>query len=389
MKIKVGVFFGGRSVEHEVSVISALQTIDALEKANYEVLPVYISKAGGFYTGNHLKEVDNYKNQKKLVAEAQQLVFAPMHQGFQLLHLQEGFFKKNIKYEIDVAFPVLHGTFGEDGAIQGLFELLDVPYVGCNVLASANGMDKVAMKMILREAGLAVVDYQWFYIKDYIKNPTKYLDDIIKKLGFPLMVKPANLGSSVGIEKATTREELEEAIDYAGQFAAKILVEKMIKQLREINCSVLGDAENGEPSACEEPLKSGEFLSYKDKYVSEEASKGISGAKRILPAHLPTEMSEKIQKMAMDTFKVLGCAGVSRIDIMIDETDNSIYVNEINTIPGSLSFYLWEATDKSFTSLVTDLINIAFKAHRSKNEVKLSFDEFNIFNTKGLKLGKA
>lgn len=388
MKVKVGVFFGGRSVEHEISVISAMQTMLALEEAGYEVFPIYISKTGGFYTGENLREVENYKNQKQLIANAQQLAISPMHEGYQFLHLQEGFFKKSTKYQVDVAFPVLHGTFGEDGALQGMLELLDVPYVGCNVLASATGMDKVAMKMILREAGLPVIDYTWFYSKDYFKQPEPLLDKMIEQLGFPLIVKPADLGSSVGISQAHNRAQLEDAIDNASQFASKILVEKMISQLREINCSVLGTAQDCQPSACEEPVRSGEFLSYKDKYVSDGGgSKGMRTAKRILPAHLTDEVTKTIQDMAVATFKILGCAGVSRIDMMIDESNDNIYVNEINTIPGSLSFYLWEATDKNFATLVTDLVNTALKVHREKEEVNLSFDDFNIFDSQG-KAGK-
>lgn len=388
MKIKVGVFFGGRSVEHEISVISAMQTMLALDEAGYEVLPIYISKTGAFYTGDGLREVENYKDQKQLIANAQQLAITPMHEGFQFLHLQEGFFKKSTKYQIDVAFPVLHGTFGEDGGLQGMLELMDIPYVGCNVLASSTGMDKVVMKMILREAGLPVIDYTWFYSKDYFKKPAPLLDKMIEDLGFPLIVKPADLGSSVGISQAHNRAQLEDAIDHASQFAAKILVEKMISQLREINCSVLGTAQDCQPSACEEPVRSGEFLTYKDKYVSDgSGSKGMRTAKRILPAQLPDAMTKLIQNMSVETFKTLGCAGVSRIDMMIDESNNQVYVNEINTIPGSLSFYLWEATNKTFPALVTDLVNIATKVHRDKNDVNLSFDDFNIFNSQG-KAGK-
>lgn len=388
MKVKVGVFFGGRSVEHEISVISAMQTMLALDEAGYDVLPIYISKTGGFYTGDGLREVENYKDQKQLMSQSQQLAIAPMHDGYHFLHLQEGFFKKSTKYQIDIAFPVLHGTFGEDGALQGMLELLDIPYVGCNVLASATGMDKVVMKMILREAGLSVIDYTWFYSKDYFKNSAPLLDKMIEDLGFPLIVKPADLGSSVGISQAHNRAELEDAIDNASQFASKILVEKMISQLREINCAVLGTAQDCQASACEEPVRSGEFLTYQDKYVSNNGgSKGMRTAKRILPAQLSDAITKQIQHMAVTTFKTLGCAGVSRIDMMIDESDDRIYVNEINTIPGSLSFYLWEATNKNFPVLVTDLVNIATKVHREKKEVNLSFDDFNIFNSQG-KLGK-
>ncbi len=384
MKANIGVFFGGRSVEHEISVISALQTIQAIDRNRYEVTPIYISKSGHWYTGDLLLEVDNYRNLETLLKDSTKIVMSPNFEEYTFVESNaKGLFKKPLKGKIDIAFPVLHGSFGEDGAIQGLFELMGIPYVGCNVLSSAVGMDKIMMKMVLKESAIPVVDYVWFYSKNWQQDTDKHIQKVEAKLGYPVIVKPANLGSSVGIKKANNREELEEAVDYASSFAHKLLVERTIVDLKEINCSVLGNYESAIASTCEEPLMSGEILSYQDKYVSKGGSKGMTSTKRKLPAEIPAEMSDKIKQLAIDTFQTLGCAGVSRIDFLLDQATNDIYVNEINTIPGSLSFYLWEATDKNFNQLVNDLIDTAFKNYREKNNLTFSYDETNIFSMSG------
>ncbi|HAS42114.1 MAG TPA: D-alanine--D-alanine ligase [Microscillaceae bacterium] len=384
MKANIGVFFGGRSVEHEISVISALQTIQAIDRNRYEVTPIYISKNGHWYTGDLLLEVDNYRNLEELLKNSTKIVMSPNFEEYTFIESgAKGLFKKPLKGKIDIAFPVLHGSFGEDGAIQGLFELMGIPYVGCNVLSSAIGMDKIMMKMVLKESEIPVVDYVWFYSKNWQQDTDQHIQKVESKLGYPVIVKPANLGSSVGIKKASNREELEEAVDYASSFAHKLLVERTIVDLKEINCSVLGNYENAIASTCEEPLMSGEILSYQDKYVSKGGSKGMTSTKRKLPAEIPAEMSDKIKQLAVNTFQTLGCAGVSRIDFLLDQATNDIYVNEINTIPGSLSFYLWEATDKNFNQLVNDLIDTAFKNYREKNNLTFSYDETNIFSMSG------
>lgn len=394
MKANIGVFFGGRSVEHEISVISALQSIQAIDKTRYDVTPIYISKNGQWYTGDLLLEIDNYRNLDELLKNSTKIIFSPNFEEYSFVESgAKGLFKKPLKGKIDIAFPVLHGSFGEDGAIQGLFELMGIPYIGCDVLSSAIGMDKIMMKMVLKESGIPVVDYVWFYSKNWQQDTDSHIKKVEDTLGYPVIVKPANLGSSVGIKKASNRDELEEAIDYASGFAHKLLVERTIVDLKEINCSVLGNYENAIASTCEEPLMSGEILSYQDKYVSKGGSKGMSSTKRKLPAEIPTETSDKIKKLAIETFQTLGCAGVSRIDFLLDQSTNGIYVNEINTIPGSLSFYLWEATDKNFNQLVNDLIDTAFKNYREKNNLTFSYDETNIFSMSGkgggMKLSKS
>lgn len=390
MKVNIGVFFGGRSVEHEISVISALQAISAFDKNKYDITPIYITKEGKWYSGNELLNVDAYKNLKQLLSTATEIYMTPGFGDFSIYPVQKSFFRQKALGKIDLAFPILHGTNGEDGVLQGFLELKGIPYAGCNVLASAVGMDKVMMKMVLKESGIPVVDYTWFTDKSWHTNQEAVLANI-RKIGFPLIVKPANLGSSVGVSKATNDAELTAAIDLAGRFSQRILVEKMVTNLTEINCSVLGDSDSQTASVCEEPFGSGDILSYEDKYLSKGSgsSKGMSSTKRQIPALISEELAATIQGLAKETFRVLSCAGVSRIDFLLDTQSNTVYVNEINTIPGSLSFYLWEATNKTFVELLNDLVNLALKRHRERDNLLVSYGE-NIFSmSKGsMKLGK-
>lgn len=385
MKTNVAVFFGGRSVEHEISVISALQAINAFDTDKYNVVPVYISKSGRWYTGPELLEVRNYRDMKKLVASATEVYMRPEYGDYNLYRSQGNLLGKKapVIVRLDAALPVLHGSHGEDGIFEGLLETIGIPYAGCDTLSSANGMDKITMKMILDACDVPVVDYVWFTDGQWRTRREEMLDKVEKKLGYPVIVKPANLGSSVGIRKAADRAELAKAIDNAEKFSNRLIVEHMVGQLQEINCSVLGNADDCRPSVCEEPVKSGDFLSYEDKYMSGGGSKGgskqgMQSSERRVPADLPAETTERIRRMACDTFSALGCHGVSRVDVMIDRADGSIYVNEINTIPGSLSFYLWEATGLSFSGLIDELMRLAFDRKRAQDLKTFSFDN-NIF----------
>lgn len=381
MKTNVAVFFGGRSVEHEISVISALQAINAFDKEKYEIVPVYITKQGRWFTGDNLLDIRNYKDMKSLTDNATEVFMRPEYGDYNLYKAETGrFMKRNpIVKELHVAIPVLHGTNGEDGIFEGLLETIGIPFAGCNTLSSANGMDKITMKMILRESGIPVVDYVWFTDKEWFKRRDEILDEVEQKLGFPVIVKPANLGSSVGIGKASDREELIAKINNAEKFSQRIIVEHMVRKLKEINCSVLGDADDHQSSVCEEPIKSGDILSYEDKYMGgTKTNAGMQSSEKRIPADLPEETSEKIRKMAADTFRVLSCHGVSRIDVMIEEEDNSIYVNEINTIPGSLSFYLWEASGIPFSQLMDKLVELALRRKRETDRKTFSYDH-NIF----------
>lgn len=381
MKTNVAVFFGGRSVEHEISVISALQAINAFDKEKYNIIPVYITKQGRWFTGEKLLEISNYRDMSKLVDGCEEVFMRPEYGDYNLYKANTGMFSKRnpVVSEIHVVIPVLHGTNGEDGIFEGLLETIGIPFAGCNTLSSANGMDKITMKMILRESGIPVVDYVWFTDHEWLSGRDAIIAKIEKQLGYPVIVKPANLGSSVGIGKASNRNELVEKIDNAEKFSQRIIVEHMIEQLKEINCSVLGDCDEHQSSVCEEPIKTGDFLSYEDKYMGgSKTTAGMQASDKRIPADLPEEMSEKIREMAGDTFRVLSCHGVSRIDVMIDEKDNSVYVNEINTIPGSLSFYLWEATGIRFDQLMDKLVQLALKRKRAIDRKTFTYDS-NIF----------
>lgn len=380
MKTNVAVFFGGRSVEHEISVISALQAINAFDKSKYNIIPIYISKQGRWYTGDNLLEIRNYKDMKTLVENAEEVYMRPEYGDYNLyrVNVSGGLFsKKNpVVEELHVAIPVLHGSHGEDGMFEGLLETIGIPFAGCDTLSSANGMDKITMKMILRESDIPVVDYVWFSDKEWIADKDAVIAKVESKLGYPVIVKPANLGSSVGIGKASDRQSLIAKIDEAERFSSRLIVEHMIEDMMEINCSVLGDAFEHQSSVCEEPISKGDFLSYNEKYGGEKA--GMQASEKKIPADIPEEMSEAIRKMAGDTFRVLSCHGVSRVDVMVDRKDNSIYVNEINTIPGSLSFYLWEATGISFPKLMDTLVSLALKRKREIDRKTFTYDS-NIF----------
>jgi D-alanine-D-alanine ligase len=388
MKTKIAVFFGGRSVEHEISVISANQAINALDRDRYSVVPVYITKKGRWYSGEALFHLDNYKDTEQLVEKCEEVYMTPSWGDYHLYKKRRSLWGSKIKEAIDVVFPVFHGTYGEDGVFQGLLELIGIPYVGSNTPSSANGMDKIFMKMILRESGIPVVDWIWFTDKEWFMHKERYVQMIEERLHYPVIVKPSNMGSSVGISPASNRDELIIAISYAEHFSQRILVEKMIVHIKEVNCAVLGDVQHAESSVCEEPIKSGEILSYEDKYLSGgKSSKGMQNTKRRIPADLTDELSEEIRGYALKTFQILSCNGVARVDFILDTMDNAIYVNEINTIPGSLSFYLWEASQLPFEALVDKLVLLALKRDREIKLKRFSYDQ-NIFNMMGSVKGK-
>jgi D-alanine-D-alanine ligase len=392
MKIKLAIVFGGKSPEHEISVISALQTAHAADRSKYDIVPIYITKKGVWYSGEPLLNLENFKNTDLLLSQCEKIwITANSDENALYKYPVKTFFGKETFFQnIDVVLPVLHGAHGEDGAIQGLFELMNIPYGGCNVLSSAIGMDKIAMKIMYRALGLPLVDFNHFFSSDWIKNAAEILDNAEKTLGYPVIVKPADLGSSIGISKAKNRTELQESIDNAVQFSRKVLIEKAITNLKEVNCSVLGDYESAVPSICEEPVnQSDKILTYNEKYVNQGGKKGSEGMatlKRRIPADIPTDMMRAIQAMAVKGFQGTDCSGVARIDFLIDMDNNEVFVNEINTIPGSLSFYLWEKTGVDFSALVDRLVKLAQKKHREKNNLNFSFDQ-NIFNLKGAKLG--
>ena len=383
MKTNIGVFFGGRSTEHEISVISASQAMHAINREKYDVTPIYISKQGKWYTGEALFEVANYRDMAALIARCEEVYMRPIFDDYNLYKAKKSIFGSNVVTKLDVVIPVLHGSNGEDGIFEGVLESTGIPFAGCNTLSSANGMDKITMKMILQACDVPVVDYVWFTDKQWFSQRDELIAKIESKIGYPVIVKPANLGSSVGIGRAIDRQQLIQKVDEAEKYSTRIIVEHMVEELQEINCSVLGDCDDYQPSVCEEPIKSGEILSYEDKYMGgTKGAKGMQASQKRIPAELPDEETRRIQFLACETFRVLSCHGVSRVDVIIDRKTRDIYVNEINTIPGSLSFYLWEATGISFDKLMDKLVQLALKRKRESALKTVSYDQ-NIFSLGG------
>ncbi|MGN1252650.1 MAG: D-alanine--D-alanine ligase family protein [Muribaculaceae bacterium] len=391
MKTKVGVFFGGRSTEHEISVISANQAMAAMSREKYDIIPVYITKEGKWYTGEALTDVANYRDTDALLQKCEQVYMRPIYGDYNLYSMKTaGVFRHDHKViaALDVVLPVLHGSNGEDGTFQGVIETIGIPFAGCDVLASANGMDKITMKMILASEDVPVVDYVWFTDKEWFSRHDALVEKVEKKLGYPVIVKPANLGSSVGIHRADNRKALEAAVADAEKYTSRIIVEHLVEDLCEINCSVLGNCDDYRMSVLEEPIKSGEILSYEDKYMGgTKTERGMQVSKKRIPADLPADMTERIKFLAGETFRVLSCHGVSRVDFIVDRKDNSVYVNEINTIPGSLSFYLWEATGLTFEALMDELVRLAFKRKEEQSRKTVSYSA-NIFAMGGVKGAK-
>lgn len=382
MKTKVAMLFGGKSVEHEVSVISGIQAILNMDTEKYDVIPVYMTKKNEMYIGDEIGKIESYKDIKGLLAKSQRVIMINEDDQVKLVSWPMKKFGKNLSIDIDVAFPVVHGTNVEDGALQGYLKTVGIPFVGCDVTASAVGMDKYIMKMILKEAGVPVLDAKVFTLSDYAKLE-EILNSIEGTLGYPVIVKPVNLGSSVGISVAKNRVELTNSVDDAFRYATKVLVEHAITNLREINCSVLGDENEAEASECEEPMHTKDILSYEDKYVSNakgSGQKGMASVARKIPADISSEKREEVRRMAVKSFQALGCNGVSRIDFMIDEDNGQLYFNEINTIPGSLAFYLWEPIGVPYKVLLDRMIGLALKRTRTESNLTFTFDT-NILNS--------
>ncbi len=399
MKTTVAVLFGGHSVEHEVSIITGIQAFCALDRNKYNVIPLYLSKDNRFYTGDVLGKIESYRDMKTCLASATQVLLAPGTNGVDMIRYPAKRLGNNLVGTFDVVLPTVHGTNVEDGTLMGYLELLGVPYAACDVTSSAVGMDKYLMKSALQDAGVPVLPALQFTGKQYAQNSDGVMDTIEKEIGYPVIVKPVNLGSSVGISRADNRDKLMAALDTAFEFSSRALVEHAVAHLREINCAVLGDIDGARPSVCEEPVNSDEILSFRDKYLSGGKSSktgksaGMSGLKRRCPADIPDELTAQVQQLAVKTFIALGCSGVSRIDFLNNTETGELWVNEINTIPGSLSFYLWEAAGLPFDKLLDEMIALAFKRQRDREALTFSYDSnilsaVSLGGTKGAKSGK-
>lgn len=354
---RVILLFGGKSTEHEVSLASALSVYKILDKNKYDVNLINISKAGEWIVGPQAKKI--LETQKPLQLANKDAMLLSMSSVSSVLN------------EETIVFPILHGKYGEDGTVQGMLELANIPYVGCKVLSSALGMDKVKQKEILSFYHIPIVKYLHFKKSDWLKNKNKIISDIYKKFGhaFPLFVKPANSGSSVGITKIYNKQELLNGIKQAACLDTKILVEQGVDRAREIEVSVLGNDEV-RASVCGEVIPSNEFYDYDAKYCS-----GKSKLK--IPAEISDKLSTIIRKIAVDAYRALDCTGMSRVDFLVDKKTNKVYLNEINTIPGftSISMYpkLWEATGMTYSQLIDQLIELAVSSWKEKQKLKTNY----------------
>ena len=384
-KMNVAVFFGSRSCEHDVSIISAVQLMEAIDRENYDVHPIYISREGIWYTGEALQRIETFRE------------FNPMSHGVTRINLdltanagdvwawppqKAGLLSKVPKplFHIDCAIPVLHGMHGEDGTLQGVFEMANIPYTSAGVLGSAVAMDKIAMKQLFRGAGLPVLDFIWFTRDDIEKDWEHICRQVKEKLKYPVIVKPACLGSSIGVSRVNTQEELRKAVDLAAQYDRRLLIEVGIRQPVEINCAAVGFGGTIRTSVCEMPVPSepDRILDFVEKYLRNVGAKagesrGMKSLSRVLPAPIGDDLTDRIQEMTKEVFRLLDGRGTMRIDFMLDEND-MLYINEPNTIPGSLAFYLWKAAGLSFPGLVEEMIESAMSAYAEKNRNVYAFD---------------
>ncbi|MBR5538054.1 MAG: D-alanine--D-alanine ligase [Clostridia bacterium] len=384
-KIRAAVFFGGPSVEHEVSVITAMQAIQALNKDRYEVIPVYTTKSGEWYTGAHLAQLESYRNIPEALKTAHKVALRKEGSEVQLVLADRKRFGSNVVSGVDVALPIYHGTGGEDGVMQAHFERLGLPYTGPDVTSSAIGMDKWAAKAMFKIHGVPCVDGVKVTQSQYFTDPEETAAAIERTVGYPAIIKPYNLGSSVGIHKCRDRASLLEGLEDAFLYSRAVLAERAVQNLREINCAVLGDDEEARASVCEEPLNATDILTYADKYQSggkggktgaktDGGSQGMQSLARVVPADLSPEMTERVQKLAIDAFRAVGACGCSRIDFLLDSETGELFANEINTIPGSLAFYLWEKSGLDFTGLMDEMIRLALKRQRQQGLLHTSFE---------------
>ncbi len=377
-KIQLGVMFGSRSCEHEVSIISAVQLMRAADRELYDVIPIYISKRGEWFTGDALFEISAYtpfdESRKGVVRVNLDITsgsgaLTRMEHGKGLL----GKDREVIVARLDCVIPVFHGMHGEDGTIQGLLELCNIPYASSGVGASAMGMDKVYMKQYFRGAGFPVLPSSWFLRRAWEEDPKAVMDRIEQELPYPVFVKPASLGSSIGVTRAKDRAALEESLKLAFEFDRKVLVEKGLENPLELNCSVLGYAGKTQASEIEMPVSGGDLLTFMDKYMAGGSTKGMASLKRVLPAPIEPELRDKIRALSVDIFNDMDCKGVVRIDYMYDAASDGLYITEINTIPGSLAFYLWEACGMPYSRLIDEMVRCAMEAQKDKDDSNYAY----------------
>lgn len=373
-KKTVGVVFGSRSVEHDVSIVTAQQVMRALAPHKYEVVPIYITRDGRWITGPGLRDLKTF--QAEAIADLmgmQDVLISPsaQHRGL-ILRPVSGWFRRSRVLPLDVVFPVVHGTHGEDGTLQGLCELADLPYVGAGVLASAVTRDKIMLKTVMQQHGIQVVRHLAFTRHEWTSAPDAILERIAAELGYPIFVKPASLGSSIGIARAINAEEARNYINIAANFDRRILIETALDYAIEVNCAVIGN-EAPRPSVLEQPITWQEFLTYEEKYMRGEGAEGMKGAERKIPAPIGEALTARIQALALKAYQAVDGRGIARLDFLVQPEGGEVYLNEINTLPGSLAFYLWQEMGMAPGDVVDELIRLAEAAHAEKRRTVYNY----------------
>lgn len=397
-KHNVALIFGGCTPEHEVSIVTAHQVYLALqdfsgESGGHQVIPIYVTKNGEWLTGDALRDLSAFTNGNLPHPDDFDTVSIEFHLTPQFVVTSKHWLGQNLRKRtvlpVDVVFPSIHGMHGEDGTLQGLLELMNLPYVGARVVGSAVGMDKIMMKAILNENELPILPYLCWTHHDWETRRDELIKKVDTALSYPLFVKPAMSGSSIGVSHVKNQDELCTAAEVAGHYSRRVLVEKAVENPLEINCAVMG-TDDPIASVCEQPVTQANFLSFDDKYIHQNdqngESSGMAGADRKIPAPISEKLTLHIQNLAIRTFQVLDCAGVARIDFLVDANEN-VYVNEINTIPGSYSYYLWTHQGIEFPQLVSDLIDLAFTAHAQKNALTYTYTT-NLLSQAGASFAK-
>lgn len=387
MKKKLGVIFGGNSVEHEISIISAVQAMENIDRLKYDVLPIYITKNNQFFAHEDFFNIDVFKTMEQIPSKYEEVVLAKEAKELTVRTKTKKMFKDNLIEKIDMLMPIVHGTNVEDGTLQGFIEGFDVPYAGPTVLSGAVGQDKAVMKDVLKANNINQVEYIWVTRAEDVQEIQERVES---ELSYPVILKPAALGSSIGITTASNPEELLIGLDESFTYSNKIVIEKMLQDFTEVNISVLGDYREQKISVIEQVNKNDEILSYEDKYMSggkssKSTEQGMASLPRIIPAPLEEQVTEQIRQIALKTFKVLNCQGVVRLDLML--ADGEIYINEVNNIPGSLAFYLWEETGMKYSELLDEIINIGINAYFDKSKTTFSISS-NVLNMQGVKGSK-
>lgn len=375
MKLNVGVIFGGKSVEHEVSIITALQAMSHIDKEKYEVIPIYVTKDLEWYTGGCLKFIETFK-EPYLISRYASKVHLVKKDGRYVLQ-SNSFFKREVG-EIHLAFPIVHGANIEDGSIVGYLNLLGIPYVGSNIYSSAVGQDKVFMKQIMKANDIPTTDFVWFGERFY-RNKKEELFKQIDKLTYPLIIKPATLGSSVGVEEIIQKEEIDSTIERTFQYDSKVMIEEKIEDLIEYHCAVLLTENGNITSEIEEITKSKGVIEYGDKFLTDDALED-SSIKRIFPAKISEKLKKEIETYSLAVFKMLNMRGTARIDFLYDNKNKKLYVDEVNVVPWCFSHHLWEARNISYQELLSIMLKDAVDSE-IKNQQRVQIIETDIIST--------